>query len=76
MVKICDAQETAVVIVLLSDLLSPVARNRVQEALQICCLLLPPANRRKLHLLLRLMNKMANNEELVIDGEQTTRDLV
>ncbi|XP_046716328.1 DEP domain-containing protein 1B isoform X2 [Silurus meridionalis] len=34
------------------------------EALQVCCLLLPPANRRKLQLLLRLMSKACNNHLL------------
>uniref|UniRef100_A0A672SPV0 DEP domain containing 1B n=1 Tax=Sinocyclocheilus grahami TaxID=75366 RepID=A0A672SPV0_SINGR len=31
------------------------------EALQVCCLLLPPANRRKLQLLMRLMAKVCAN---------------
>ncbi|XP_062870262.1 DEP domain-containing protein 1B isoform X2 [Trichomycterus rosablanca] len=34
------------------------------EALQVCCLLLPPANRRKLQLLMRLMTKTCNNHAL------------
>ncbi|XP_039531827.1 DEP domain-containing protein 1B-like [Pimephales promelas] len=36
----------------------------VVEALQICCLLLPPANRRKLQLLMRLMAKVCANPSL------------
>lgn len=34
------------------------------EALQVCCLLLPPANRRKLQLLMRLMAKVCANPTL------------
>uniref|UniRef100_A0A9J8BUF9 DEP domain containing 1B n=1 Tax=Cyprinus carpio carpio TaxID=630221 RepID=A0A9J8BUF9_CYPCA len=34
------------------------------EALQVCCLLLPPANRRKLQLLMRLMAKVCANPSL------------
>ncbi|XP_039176101.1 DEP domain-containing protein 1B isoform X1 [Crotalus tigris] len=34
------------------------------EALQICCLLLPPANRRKLQLLMTLMAKIQSNKDL------------
>ncbi|KAL7848123.1 hypothetical protein AOLI_G00228410 [Acnodon oligacanthus] len=34
------------------------------EALQVCCLLLPPANRRKLQLLMRLMAKACHNHAL------------
>ncbi|XP_060764802.1 DEP domain-containing protein 1B-like [Neoarius graeffei] len=34
------------------------------EALQVCCLLLPPASRRKLQLLMRLMTKACNNHHL------------
>ncbi|XP_044302488.1 DEP domain-containing protein 1B isoform X1 [Varanus komodoensis] len=34
------------------------------EALQICCLLLPPANRRKLQLLMTMMARISSNKEL------------
>ncbi|KAM6986018.1 DEP domain-containing protein 1B-like [Aplochiton taeniatus] len=34
------------------------------EALQVCCLLLPPANRRRLQLLLRLMARVVSNAAL------------
>uniref|UniRef100_A0A8D0G3S7 DEP domain-containing protein 1B n=1 Tax=Sphenodon punctatus TaxID=8508 RepID=A0A8D0G3S7_SPHPU len=34
------------------------------EALQICCLLLPPENRRKLQLLMRLMARISLNKDL------------
>ena len=56
--------------------LSPLSKNRVIDALRICCLLLPPPNRRKLHLLLRLMVKMSENVELNVDDSTGTRKLV
>ncbi|XP_053557275.1 DEP domain-containing protein 1B [Bombina bombina] len=34
------------------------------EALQVCCLLLPPENRRKLQLLMRMMAKISHNKEM------------
>ncbi|XP_072848824.2 DEP domain-containing protein 1B [Pogona vitticeps] len=34
------------------------------EALQICCLLLPPANRRKLQLLMTMMARISSNRDL------------
>ncbi|XP_061474635.1 DEP domain-containing protein 1B isoform X2 [Rhineura floridana] len=34
------------------------------EALQICCLLLPPANRRKLQLLMTLLARISSNKDL------------
>ena len=42
----------------------------------MCLLLLPPPNRRKLHLLLRFMNKVCNNRELQLDRAHANRDLV
>lgn len=50
--------------------------ERIVKALQLVCLLLPPANRRRLHLLLRLMNKMSTNDKLVLDETQPSRTLV
>ncbi|XP_052775128.1 DEP domain-containing protein 1A-like isoform X5 [Mya arenaria] len=50
--------------------------ERIVKALQLVCLLLPPANRRRLHLLLRLMNKMAANSRLVLDETQSSRTLL
>lgn len=41
------------------------ASSRVVEALQFCLLLLPPCNRSKLRLLLRLITKMCDNPHLV-----------
>lgn len=34
------------------------------EAFQICCLLLPPENRRKLQLLMRMMARICLNKEM------------
>lgn len=39
-------------------------RDMASEALQVCCLLLPPANRRRLQLLLRLMARVCHNPTL------------
>ena len=60
------------------SLLDVAARtSRVLEALQLCTLLLPPANRRQLHLLLRFMNKLINNADLPpLDKLHSNRDLV
>ncbi|XP_071510090.1 DEP domain-containing protein 1A-like [Diadema antillarum] len=46
------------------------------EALRLCLLLLPPPQRRALHLLLRLMSKMENNAELVLSANVSTRRLL
>ncbi|XP_038068639.1 DEP domain-containing protein 1A-like isoform X2 [Patiria miniata] len=51
-------------------------KSYTEEALRLCCLLLPPVNRRKLHLLLKLMTKMEANPELVLSSRKTTRQLV
>lgn len=50
--------------------------ERIKDALQLVCLLLPPANRRKLHLLLKLMGRMSDNPQIELDVNQTTRTLV
>ncbi|KAL5015876.1 hypothetical protein ScPMuIL_005465 [Solemya velum] len=50
--------------------------ERTIQALKILCLFLPPSNRRKLQLLMRLLNKMVNNSKLCLDGSQSTRSLV
>ncbi|XP_053393922.1 DEP domain-containing protein 1B-like isoform X2 [Mercenaria mercenaria] len=50
--------------------------ERIIKALQLVCLILPPANRRRLHLLLRLMNKMSTNRKLVLDETQPSRTLL
>ena len=50
--------------------------ERATKALQVACLFLPPATRRKLHFLLKLMSKMAANPSLTLDPSQSTRSLV
>ncbi|XP_071118209.1 DEP domain-containing protein 1B-like [Haliotis cracherodii] len=50
--------------------------ERTRRALRLVCLLLPPANRRRLQLLLKLMYKMCNNQDLCLDRTQTTRQLL
>lgn len=47
------------------------------EALQICCLLLPPAQRRKLQLLLRMMARISGNVDMPrLHDAMGTRTLV
>ncbi|XP_076859993.1 DEP domain-containing protein 1A isoform X2 [Brachyhypopomus gauderio] len=45
-------------------LLQPALERQAVEALQICTLLLPPASRRKLQLLLRMISRMSQNVDL------------
>ncbi|XP_044528655.1 DEP domain-containing protein 1A [Gracilinanus agilis] len=45
-------------------LLQPHLERVAIDALQICCLLLPPANRRRLQLLLRMASRMSQNVDL------------
>ncbi|KAK6179734.1 hypothetical protein SNE40_012028 [Patella caerulea] len=59
-----------------SDCESLSAEDCAKKALQLVCLLLPPANRRKLQLLLKLMYKMTINQDLNLDPSQSTRSLV
>lgn len=51
-------------------------RFRAIESLQLLVLLLPPDQRRKLHLLLRFMTKVAANAQLVLDPEVPLKTLV
>ncbi|XP_042321964.1 DEP domain-containing protein 1A isoform X5 [Sceloporus undulatus] len=46
------------------DLLQPHLERVAIEALQICCLLLPPPNRRKLQLLMRMISRMSENVDM------------
>ncbi|XP_032073083.1 DEP domain-containing protein 1A [Thamnophis elegans] len=46
------------------DLLQPHSERVAIEALQICCLLLPPPNRRKLQLLMRMISRMSENVDM------------
>uniref|UniRef100_A0A8C8R691 DEP domain-containing protein 1B n=1 Tax=Pelusios castaneus TaxID=367368 RepID=A0A8C8R691_9SAUR len=46
------------------DLLHPHLERVAIEALQICCLLLPPPNRRKLQLLMRMISRISQNVDM------------
>nr|XP_060629693.1 DEP domain-containing protein 1A isoform X1 [Anolis sagrei ordinatus] len=47
-----------------THLLQPHLERVAIEALQICCLLLPPPNRRKLQLLMRMISRMSENVDM------------
>ncbi|NXE98936.1 DEP1A protein, partial [Menura novaehollandiae] len=47
-----------------TNLLQPHLERIAVEALQICCLLLPPASRRRLQLLLRMMARISGNVDM------------
>uniref|UniRef100_A0A8C5QQ91 DEP domain containing 1 n=1 Tax=Leptobrachium leishanense TaxID=445787 RepID=A0A8C5QQ91_9ANUR len=47
-----------------NGLLQPHLEKVAMEALQLCCLLLPPANRRKLQLLMRMISRMSQNVDM------------
>ncbi|XP_039185048.1 DEP domain-containing protein 1A isoform X1 [Crotalus tigris] len=47
-----------------SHVLQPHSERVAIEALQICCLLLPPPNRRKLQLLMRMISRMSENVDM------------
>lgn len=51
-------------------------RSYCLEALRLCLLLLPAAQRRALHLLLRLMSKMEHNKQLHLCTNRSTRQLL
>ncbi|RUS80958.1 hypothetical protein EGW08_011278, partial [Elysia chlorotica] len=51
------------------------SEERARNSLQLAALMLPPSNRRKLHLLFKLMVKMTSNPNLCLDSTQTTRSL-
>ncbi|XP_065593248.1 DEP domain-containing protein 1A isoform X2 [Cyrtonyx montezumae] len=46
------------------NLLQPHLERVAVEALQICCLLLPPANRRKMQLLMRMISRISGNVDM------------
>ncbi|XP_027729786.1 DEP domain-containing protein 1A isoform X2 [Vombatus ursinus] len=48
----------------LSGLLQPHLERVAIDALQVCCLLLPPPNRRKLQLLMRMTSRMSQNVDM------------
>ncbi|XP_077189484.1 DEP domain-containing protein 1A isoform X2 [Paroedura picta] len=47
-----------------SSLLQPHLERVAIEALQVCCLLLPPPSRRKLQLLMRMVSRMSENVDM------------
>uniref|UniRef100_H2Z936 DEP domain-containing protein n=1 Tax=Ciona savignyi TaxID=51511 RepID=H2Z936_CIOSA len=58
-------------------LVRPETKEVAVETLQLCLMLLPPSNRRKLHLLLRLMAKVSTNPHLThINKNMPTRVLL
>ncbi|XP_077970093.1 DEP domain-containing protein 1B-like [Styela clava] len=58
-------------------LIQPDMEKVAIESLRLALLILPPSNRRKLHLLLRLMSKMCSNPHLVkLGGHTSTRSLL
>lgn len=61
---------------LLIGLCSESRDRRLLQSLQLILLFLPPANRRILHMLLKLLNKTASNNELTLDSEVSNRKLV
>lgn len=48
----------------------------MSEGVQLCLLLLSPDSRRKLHVLLGFMHKLANNKELQLEPVVSNRTLV
>ncbi|XP_009992892.1 PREDICTED: DEP domain-containing protein 1A [Chaetura pelagica] len=59
------------------DLLQPHLERIAVEALQICCLLLPPPNRRKIQLLMRMISRISENVDMPrLHQEMGTRSLM
>lgn len=48
----------------ITGLLQPHLQQVAIEALQVCCLLLPPPNRRKLQLLMRMISRISQNGDM------------
>ncbi|XP_071837194.1 DEP domain-containing protein 1A-like isoform X1 [Apostichopus japonicus] len=51
-------------------------KSYCEEAMRLALLLLPPPNRRKLHLLFKMMSKVERNEELQLYPQESKRDLL
>ncbi|KFU87321.1 DEP domain-containing protein 1A, partial [Chaetura pelagica] len=59
------------------NLLQPHLERIAVEALQICCLLLPPPNRRKIQLLMRMISRISENVDMPrLHQEMGTRSLM
>lgn len=48
----------------------------MREAYQLVLLFLPASNRRVLHMMLKLMNKLSANEDLALSSRDTNRNTV
>lgn len=55
---------STVIVYMCEGLLQPQLERVAIEALQLCTLLLPPASRRKLQLLMRMISRMSQNVDL------------
>ena len=75
MLALCDAAH-CLLIRYYVGLCSESRDKRLVQSLQLALLFLPPANRRILHMLLKLLNKTASNTELILDPEISNKKLV
>lgn len=55
---------STVIVYMCEGLLQPQLERVAIEALQLCTLLLPPASRRKLQLLMRMISRMSQNVDM------------
>lgn len=56
--------------------MTDVNESMMLEAFQLGCLLLPTVNRRQLHLLLRVINKMSGNCDLILESRVSNKEFV
>nr|KAF6504639.1 DEP domain containing 1 [Rousettus aegyptiacus] len=70
-------KSTECLLLSLLHLLQPHLERVAIDALQLCCLLLPPPNRRKLQLLMRMISRMSQNVDMPqLHDVMGTRSLV
>ncbi|NWW44964.1 DEP1A protein, partial [Pedionomus torquatus] len=60
----CSFTRSSYVLTGTQNLLQPHLERIAVEALQICCLLLPPPNRRKIQLLMRMISRLSENVDM------------
>ncbi|NXS93798.1 DEP1A protein, partial [Jacana jacana] len=60
----CSFTRSSYVLTGRQNLLQPHLERVAVEALQICCLLLPPPNRRKIQLLMRMVSRISQNADM------------
>ncbi|KFO85055.1 DEP domain-containing protein 1A, partial [Buceros rhinoceros silvestris] len=60
----CSFTHSSCVLAGTQNLLQPHLERIAVEALQICCLLLPPPNRRKIQLLMRMISRISENVDM------------